>query len=281
MKIIFKFSFFYLAIFLILIVFYPFFMNTENLTPQVEKILLSPSLVSFFGTDSLGRDLFSRLILGARLSFFMGIVCSLISFIIGFIIGSISGLQGGWIDQLIMRTVEILMSLPQMVTIGFALLFFGKIHLFGSEWASILGLIFSISLGSWMSFARMVRSQISKEKELPYVEAARALGASPQRLVFQHILPNILPSLVVLLGLQLPNFLLFEGLLSFVGLGVQPPTASWGSLLHEGWKTLSAYPHLLLFPSGLLFLTIFSVNVVFDQYRLRLFRKMGAVEQHH
>lgn len=281
MKAIRRFSISYLVLLFLVLILTPFLINSQMAEPQISQALQLPSWNHFFGTDSLGRDLFVRVIYGARVSLLMGFFCSIFALLIGLSIGSISGFFGGWIDQILMRLIEIMMSLPQLVTIGFLLLYFNKMQFSNSILASVLGLIIAISLASWMSFARVIRGQILREKELPYIEAARALGATPFRMITKHILPNILPSMIVLLGLQIPNFLLFEGFLSFVGFGVQPPTPSWGVLLNEGWKTLTVYPHLLLFPAGILFLTIFSINVLFDEFRARLLRPMGQVETHH
>lgn len=276
-----KFARIYLFLFVALILIYPLFIDDNSLQPNISQALQAASWQHFFGTDSLGRDLFQRVVLGARVSFFLGVVCAICALVFGFLVGSLAGFFGGWIDQIIMRLIEVMMSLPQLVTIGFLLLYFNKLQFSDSIWLSLSGLVMSISLASWMTFARVIRGQILREKELPYIEAARALGASPMRIVIKHIFPNILPSMIVLLGLQIPNFLLFEGFLSFIGFGVQPPTASWGGLLNEGWKTLTVYPHLLLFPAGVLFLTVLSVNILFDFFREKLLRPFGHVEHHH
>jgi len=281
MKVLKIFSLFYLSTLILFFLIYPFLMSHESIEPHISQALQLPSWQFPFGTDSLGRDLFSRVILGARISFLMGILCSLFALAIGFLVGSFSGFWGGWVDQIIMRVIEILMSLPQLVTIGFVLLYFHQLQFSESAWASLMGLVLAISLASWMTFARVIRGQILREKELPYIEAAKAIGASPVRIIIRHVFPNIFPSMLVLLGLQIPNFLLFEGFLSFVGFGVQPPTPSWGVLLNEGWKTLTVYPHLLLFPAGVLFLTIFSVNILFDGLRLRLLKPLGGDVEHH
>jgi oligopeptide transport system permease protein len=139
----------------------------------------------------------------------------------------------------------------------------------------------AISLGSWMTFARLTRNLVLREKNLLYVEAAVAVGAGPGRILTREILPNILPSLLVMFGLQIPNFLLFESFLSFLGLGVQPPLSSWGILIQEGWKSMLAYPYLLACPALILFLTVLSLNLVFERFRNHLLRPFAPVELHH
>jgi oligopeptide transport system permease protein len=235
----------------------------------------------WMGTDALGRDLLERVLQGALFSLSMGFLCSLFSLILGLCYGAFSALAGGRLDQLMMRGLEVFTALPQMVTIGLFVIFATDKGQGASGWWGLVKLALAISLGSWMMFARLTRNLTWREKNLLYVEATRSLGASEARIFIHHIGPNILPSLLVMVGLQVPNFILFEGFLSFLGLGVQPPTPSWGLLLREGWRTMTVFPTLLLFPAGLLFLTVLSLNILFDFWRGRLLRSFAAVDTHH
>jgi len=248
---------------------------------NVQLTLQAPSWAHWFGTDSLGRDLLFRTIAGARVTLFMGLACSVMAFVIGVTYGSISAYFGGWIDQVMMRGLEIMISIPQMITIGLIIILFTAKGSGAAGGFGLLKLAFAISLGSWMTFARLSRNLALREKTFLYVDAAITIGANPVRIFYRHILPNLMPSLLVMVGLQLPNFLLFESFLSFLGLGVPPPVASWGVLLQEGWRTMAVYPHLLLLPSLVLFLTVFSLNIVFDQLRGRLMRKFEVIDIHH
>ncbi|GIL16992.1 MAG: hypothetical protein BroJett040_07430 [Oligoflexia bacterium] len=243
---------------------------------DVANALQGPSMEHWFGTDSLGRDLFLRTFYGARISLLLGCLSSLCALLIGLCYGSFAAWKGSWYDQIMMRSLEIFQSLPQMITIGLLVLFLGAKVKSSEGILMIFKLTMAISFGSWMLFAKLSRNLTLREKALPYVEAARAMGASSRRIFFRHILPNISTSLLVMMGMQIPNFLLFESILSFIGLGIQPPQSSWGILLQEGWKTLSVYPHLILFPAAILFLTVFSLNFVFDHFRLQLQKPFGS-----
>lgn len=273
---VFKLSVFYVFIFILTVGFVFIFFSQSINENHVDEALRSVSLSHFFGTDSLGRDLFARTMTGAFSSLLIGMSCSVVAMVIGVIYGGFSALVGGWLDQIMMRFMEILIATPQMITMGLVLLYFSS-----RGTSSIPSLIIAISLSTWTSFARLTRNLSLREKKLPYVEATIAIGARPAHIFFKSILPNLLPSILVLLGLQLPNFLLFESFLSFVGVGVRSPDASWGILLQEGWRTMSVYPHLLIFPALILFMTVFSLNVIFDQYRNSLLRKFEAIDLHY
>lgn len=279
-KSIFYFGIIFLSL-LIFLIFTQVFQSTKSeWMIDVNHMLEATSWDHFFGTDSLGRDLFFRTIQGARVTLFIGLFCSFLSLFIGVVIGSFSAFWGGWLDQVIMRIVEIIMSLPQMITIGLFVMFFTTKGSGASGFEGLIKLSLAISLGSWMNFARLTRNLTLREKSLLYVESATAMGASSTRILFRHILPNLWPSLLVMMGMQIPNFLLFESFLTFLGIGVQPPMSSWGGLLQEGWKTLTVYPHLLLFPSLVLFGTVFSLNVVFEFVRHRLLRPLESIDTH-
>jgi len=230
---------------------------------NLDQTFQVPSLAHWFGTDGLGRDVFVRTIFGARYSLLLGILSGLIALMIGTTIGMLSGWLGGGWDNLLMRSVEMVQSLPQLVIICLIMMWLGQVTPNFSQ--SLLGLAIVLSLTNWMSFARLARTLSLRERALPYVESARALGATNWRIVGRHILPNITRPILVLLGANVPHFLLFESSLSFLGVGVQPPRASWGVLIHEGWRNFSAFPYLLILPALTLFLVSLALNYVFHR----------------
>ena len=250
-------------------------------TIQLHEAMQSSSSLHWLGTDALGRDLLIRILTGARISLSMGLLCSLLSMALGVSVGGLSAMLGGRWDQMMMRFLEVLSSLPQMMTIGLMVLFFTQKGEGASGFLGMLKISVAIALGSWMIFARFTRNLTLREKSNLYVESAYAMGVSSYRIFVRHIMRNILYSLLVMMGLQIPNFLLFESFLSFLGIGVQPPTPSWGMLMQEGWRTMAVYPTQLLYPAGMLFLTILSLNILFDHWRDQLLVSFAPVDTHH
>lgn len=234
----------------------------------MDKILQTPSFDHWLGTDSLGRDLFSRIIYGARMSMAVGIFTSLISLVIGAIYGAISGWVGGKLDSFMMRIVDILYSIPTMVLLILVKVIFDAVNIFSDpELKALTGILLALSLVGWVTLARVVRGQVLQVKQMTYVEAARALGANPFWIVIKHVMPNILGPIVVLLTFQIPSNILFESFLSFIGLGLQPPFSSWGVLASSGWQTMRSYPHLIIFPSFAIFTTMLAFNFLGDGLR--------------
>ncbi len=255
--------------FLILLVagmLWAFSLGEQGYGLDISAALESPSLSHWLGKDSLGRDIFTRILQGAQVSILLGLASSLSALSIGLLYGALSGLSNKWIDSLLMRLNDILMSLPSVMLMAVLALI---LQTLGPE--NNLLIIFGVlTLGSWMSFARISRNLILKEKSFEYVEAARALGCSPTRIFFRHIGPNLFSPLLVYWSLQVPHAILAEGLLSFLGFGVKSPGVSWGALMQEGWKTLASYPHLLLGPAAFLFLTVLSLNLLLEDFRQSL-----------
>lgn len=234
---------------------------------NIDRVLEGPSADHWFGTDGLGRDLFSRIIYGARMSMAVGILTAIVSVIIGGIYGSISGWLGGWIDTIMMRTIDTLESVPTLVLLILVGIVFTSFQPFENpEIRALTGILFALSVVGWVSLARLVRGQVLQARELLFVEGAIAMGASPSRILSRHIAPNILGPIVVMLTFQIPSNILFESFLSFVGLGLQPPFSSWGVLANDGWRAKSS-PHLIVFPGIALFLTILAFNLFGDGLR--------------
>jgi oligopeptide transport system permease protein len=233
-----------------------------------DKILVTPNAEHWLGTDDLGRDLFSRLVHGARMSMAVGLVAAIISFVLGTVLGSISGWLGGRADAAIMRSIDIVDSIPSMVLLILVKILFDSFDLIQTpELRALTGMILALSIFGWIMMARVVRGQVLQVKESLYVEAARSLGASWHSILRKHIFPNILGPIIVVLTFQIPQFILFESILSFIGLGLQPPFSSWGVLANTGWKTIKSYPHLIMAPSMLLFLTMLAFNLLGDGLR--------------
>jgi oligopeptide transport system permease protein len=217
-----------------------------------------PSRLHPFGTDELGRDVLTRILYGARISLAVGLLATLVSLVIGVSYGSLAGLAGGRLDHVMMRTVDVLYGLPFMFFVIILMVFFGR---------SIVNLFLALGAVQWLTMARIVRSQVLSLREREFVLAARAAGASTGRLLMRHVLPNAVGPIVVYATLTVPAVMLEEAFLSFLGLGVQPPMASWGSLAAEGAAAMEAYPWLILFPGVALSLTLLALNFLGDGLR--------------
>lgn len=217
-----------------------------------------PTRAHLLGTDELGRDLLTRILYGARISFAVGILATLVSLIIGVTYGSVAGSKGGRVDHLMMRVVDILYALPFMFFVIILMVIFGR---------NILNLFVALGAVQWLTMARIVRGQVLSLKTREFVLSAQAIGASPLRLLVRHVLPNALGPIVVYTTLTVPAVMLEEAFLSFLGLGVQPPMASWGSLASEGAAAMETYPWLILFPGLALTVTLLSLNFLGDGLR--------------
>jgi len=206
-----------------------------------------PSTAHWFGTDELGRDTFARVIYGARISLLVGFIGTLVSLVIGVGYGAIAGYRGGKVDEVMMRAVDVLYSLPYIFLVILLLVFFSR---------SILMLFVALGLVQWLTMARIVRGQVLSLKNQNFVEAARALGAGDSQIIFRHIVPNTLGPVIVYTTLTVPAIILQEAFLSFLGLGVQPPEASWGMILAEGRATIEIAWWPILFPSVAIAVTL-------------------------
>lgn len=233
-----------------------------------EKAMASPSLQYWLGTDHLGRDLLSRVIYGSRMSMAVGIFTALISAVLGLFYGLLSGWFGGWTDRILMRFIDIMFSIPTLVLLILVKVLFDSFFIISHpELKALAGTLVALSLVSWASLARVVRGQVLQAKENLFIEAANSLGASSLRIVFIHILPNIITPVIILLTFQIPSNILFESMLSFLGLGLQAPFSSWGVLVDEGWRSISTYPRLIFAPGLMLFLTMLAFNLFGDGLR--------------
>ena len=233
-----------------------------------DRILMPPSWQHWFGTDHLGRDLLSRVIYGSRMSMAIGMFTALISGVLGLAYGMISAWVGGITDRILMRIIDIMYSIPTLVLLILVKVIFDSfIYIENPELKALAGTLAALSLVSWATLARVVRGQVLQVKENLYVESAFSIGAHPLRIITYYILPNIVTPIIILLTFQIPSNILFESMLSFLGLGLQPPFSSWGVLVDEGWRSLSTYPRLIIAPGVMLFLTMLGYNLFGDGLR--------------
>lgn len=260
------------AVFLLVICLIAIF--AEQLSPypfdktNVDAINVAPNDTYLLGTDSLGRDMLSRIIHGAGMSMSVGVYTSLIALLVGGLYGATSGWVGGKLDALMMRLIDILYAIPTLVLLILVKVAVDAFDIFEDpKTKALFGILLALSVVGWVTLARVVRGQVLQVKQLVYVEAAQAMGARGWWIVAKHIFPNILGPIVVLLTYQIPSNILFESFLSFIGLGLQPPYSSWGVLASEGWKSLRTFPHLIVYPSIILFLVILAFNLFGDGLR--------------
>ena len=217
-----------------------------------------PGAQHWLGTDTLGRDLLVRTLTGGRVSLGVGLAATFVALTIGVVYGAVAGFVGGKRDAFMMRVVDIMYSLPFPIFVILLMVFFGR---------NIILLFVAIGAVEWLTMARIVRSQVMAVKRMEFIEAARSLGYGRRRIIFRHILPNILGPVIVYTTLTIPAVMLLEAFLSFLGLGVQPPMSSWGVLIKDGAEKMEEFPWLLVFPAALFSLTLLSLNFVGDGLR--------------
>jgi peptide/nickel transport system permease protein len=248
-----------ISIFIIFALFSPWIAPQDPARIELSARLLRPSVQHWFGTDELGRDILSRVIYGARLSMFVGAAVVAASLALGLVIGSIAGYYGGRVDRFVnIIVMNAFLSFPGILLAIAFVAFVGP---------GILNLVLALAIGGWVGYARLVRAQVLAAREREFVEAARALGASDVRIVTRHILPNIIQPVVVQAAIGMAGAVLAEATMSFLGLGVPPPSASWGSMLNDARSHLFDAPHLVLFPAAAVMLAVLSFNFIGDALR--------------
>lgn len=217
-----------------------------------------PSGSHWFGTDELGRDLLTRAMYGGRVSLLVGIAATSVSLLIGVLYGATAGYLGGRLDSVMMRIVDVLYALPFTIFVIILMVFFGR---------NFILMFLAIGAVEWLTMARIVRGQVLSLREKEFIEATTVMGLPRRHVITRHIIPNALGPIIVYATLTVPQVMLLEAFLSFLGLGVQPPMSSWGLLIKEGVLTMEEYPWMLLFPSIFLSLTLFSLNFLGDGLR--------------
>ncbi len=222
------------------------------------KIGAGPSWSHWFGCDDLGRDLLTRSMYGLRISMLVGVIATFVSLVIGVTWGSIAGYFGGKTDSIMMRFVDVMYSLPFMFFVIILMTIFGR---------NIINLFIALGAVQWLTMSRIVRGQVLSLKHKEFIEAARSIGLKQRLIIWRHIIPNILGPVIIYVTLTIPNVILEEAFLSFLGLGVQAPMASLGSLTSDGARVMELYPWMLLFPSLLLAMILFAMNYLGDGLR--------------
>jgi peptide/nickel transport system permease protein len=248
-----------IAIFTVLALFAPWIAPHDPARIELAARLTGPSRAHWLGTDELGRDILSRVIYGSRISMLVGASVVTLSLLLGLIVGAFAGYYGGRVDRFINVVVmNAFLSFPGILLAIAFVAFLGP---------GILNLILALSIGGWVGYARLVRAQVLAVREREFVEAARALGAGDGRIVIRHILPNIIQPVIVQAAIGMAGAVLAEATMSFLGLGVPPPAASWGSMLNDGRSHLFDAPHLVVFPALAVMLAVLAFNFVGDGLR--------------
>jgi peptide/nickel transport system permease protein len=246
-------------VFVIFAIFAPWIAPRDPAQLDLATRLQPPSHLHWFGTDELGRDILSRVIYGARISMLVGTSVVAASLFLGLVFGSIAGYYGGRVDRFFNVVVmNAFLSFPGILLAIAFVAFLGP---------GLFNLVLALSIGGWVGYARLVRAQVLAVREREFVEAARALGASDWRVLTRHILPNIIQPVIVQAAIGMAGAVLAEATMSFLGLGIPPPTASWGSMLNDGRSHLFDAPHLVLFPAAAVMLAVLSFNFIGDALR--------------
>jgi len=246
-------------IFLVCAVFAPWLAPHDPAQLDLSARLMSPTTAHLFGTDELGRDIFSRIVFGSRISMSVALSVVGLSLVIGLLAGSVAGFYGGWADTVVnIYITNAFLALPGILLAIAFVAFMGP---------GLGNVILGLAISGWVGYARLVRGQVMAVREREFVEAARALGASDLRIILRHILPNVLQPLIVQAAIGMAGAVLAEATLSFLGLGVPPPAASWGSMLNDARSHLFDSPHLVFFPAIAVMLCVLSFNFIGDALR--------------
>ena len=251
-------SLFFIVFIILVAIFAPVFAPYDPYAQNTENLLMPPSFEHWLGTDELGRDVLSRIIYGARISLIIGLVPTSLSMMLGILLGLMAGYLGKWVDNIIMRFADIMLAFPSL------LLAMVVTYTLGS---GIVNIFIALSLVNWAGTARIVRAQTISLKEGEMVEGARAIGVSKWNIMFRHILPNCLPSLIVQFTLDIPGSILSESSLSFLGVGAQPPSTSWGLMVTRGKDYLFTEPWLAIAPGVIILLVVLAFNFLGDGLR--------------
>lgn len=250
-------------------IFIPMFWKYDLATIDFSKMNLAPNMDHLFGTDFYGRDIFVRVMYGMRISLIIAFAATILNLVIGVLYGSIAGFAGGKVDALMMRFVDILYSVPMQIYVILIMVAMGE------NKAGILPIVIALGVASWLSMARIVRGETMQLKESEFVLAAKTLGATNRRILFRHLLPNAMSSIIVTATLLIPSAIFTESFLSYIGIGISPPQASLGTLVSEAMQIYQQQPYQLIIPALAISLIIFAFNLLGDGLRDALDPKMS------
>lgn len=236
----------------------PWIAPYDPLAVDPADALAAPTTEHLLGTDNLGRDLLSRLLHGSRLSLGIAAITAAVVMTLGVMIGLVTGFLGGWLDGLVMRFVDALMAFPNLIL---------ALAIAGTLGGGLISVMLGLTTVWWASYARLVRGIVLQVRERPFVEAAVATGVSRTMIAIRHILPNVIPPVVVLVTIELGTLILAVSSLSFLGIGIQPPTAEWGAMINDGRRFLTSAPQLMLLPGAAIFLVVLGFNLLGDGLR--------------
>jgi len=242
-------------------IFIPKFSQYDYAANDLTATYLIPSGEHWFGTDNLGRDIFVRIFYGARYSLAIAVLAAFINLVIGVIYGGIAGFFGGKVDTMLMRTVDVIASIPLTI---YVIIFMAMLSKPGSSGSGLLTIVLALSISYWIGMARIVRGDVLQLKQQEFVLAAKSLGASKSRILMRHLIPNCMGSIMVTLTLLIPEAVFTEAFLSFLGLGIAAPKASLGTLANEAMRGIYSYPYQLLFPSAMICIIILAFNLFGD-----------------
>lgn len=263
------FSLAFVILLIIVALFGPLIAPYGEAYQDTANILAGPSAQHLLGTDEFGRDILSRIIYGTRVSISVGVIAEAIAVTIGVFLGAVAGYYGGWMDSIISRLIEIFGSFPKLL---FAIVIMSVLG------PGVMNVFIAIGLVGWTNIARMIRSEVLQLKENEYVEAAVSFGASDFHIIFKHLIPNCLPTIIVITTMAIPADIMYEASLSFLGLGVQPPVSSWGQIISSGRIYLRGTPGYVLYPAIALVLTVLAFNLLGDALRDALDPKLRKLD---
>lgn len=260
----------YLIVVILISIFVVFVPSLDPDAIDVVNKLQGPSAQHWFGTDNMGRDYFARVLYGGRISLVVGVLAMLTCIVFGVVVGTVSGYFGGIVDSILMRLVDVFQSIPWIIMVTVVGIIFKK---------GLFSIIFVIGLFSWMPIARLVRSEVLSSKEREYVQYAKFIGVNSFTVMLQHVLPSVFPTIITAATAAIANAIMTESSLSFLGLGIQQPMSSWGSLLQQAQQYLQMAPYMAILPGVLIILTVYSFNKLGDVLRVFVEPRVQAGEK--
>ncbi len=257
-------------IFALAAIFAPYLTPYDPEKSDLDAMLQPPSLAHPMGTDELGRDLLTRILYGGRVSLSIGVMAMSLAVVVGTVIGGLAGFYGGWIDNVLMRFTDMMLSFPQLfvlIILAIALRDLPIEALRGTAFASVFSIVLVIAVLAWMQVARLVRASFLSLKEKEFTEAARCIGASNRRIMLRHLLPNAMSPIIVAATFRVATSIITESGLSYLGFGVQPPTPTWGNMLKNAQEQMTRAPWTAIFPGLMIFITVIAINFIGDGLR--------------